>query len=207
MYQQPQQSYQASSFTPAYMASPQPRIGRDQSYLSPRRAESFNSSSPFLSPTSRLPQTAQVQRSSGTSTPYPPMPPYNPAIHSATHYPTYGVQPESPYVQVMQPLVSNRPPSHLGMYSQQDPELDPSLVPRTGNLLGSQGEMQPPVYYGRASSEIQNAAAQQMGGGNALYMGQRTENIQDVAGYRPYDSLAGASNMGRPEEDVPPRSR
>lgn len=201
MYPQSQQPYQA--FTPTYMASPQSRISRDQSYLSPRRAESFNSSSPFLSPTSRLPQTTQVQRSSGNSTSYQ----YNQPIQSSTHYPTYGIQPQSPYVQVMQPMASNRPPSNLGMYSQQDPALDPSLVPRTSNLLGSQSEMQPPVYYERASSEIQNAPAQQMGSGNALYMGQRTESIQDVVGYRAYDSLPGASNIGRAEEDVPPRSR
>ncbi|OBT96375.1 hypothetical protein VE01_05624 [Pseudogymnoascus verrucosus] len=180
MYQQnPQQPMQTfDQFSPTYMApSPQQRINRgdqqQQGYFSPRRGnvEPFQAPSPYQSPTSRLPQTTQFQRSPAQNAFQ-----YNQPMQPPPMQAPYGMQPPPQQQQyapqpdlLMQPMPPNRSPGGLGMYQQPGPELDPLLgaPPKGGDILAGQGGMQPPgMFYGgrqQGPGMQQVRTSQQMG--------------------------------------------
>ena len=187
MYQQhPQQPMQAfDQFSPTYMApSPQQRMNRgdqqQQGYFSPRRAvEPFQPPSPYESPTSRLPQTTQFQRPPSQNAFH-----YNQPMQPPSMQAPYGMQPPLQQQQyapqpdlLMQPMPPSRSPGNLGMYQQPGSELDPLLAPKGGDILASQGGMQPlpEMFYGgrqqgpgmqqvRTSQQMGPAGQQGMGG-------------------------------------------
>jgi hypothetical protein len=204
--QQPQQSF--DSFSPTYMVSPQTRTNRDQQgYFSPRRGEPFQPPSPYQSPPSRLPPTTQFQRSPAHAFQF------NQPMQQASIQTSYGMQPQQQYAPqlLMQNMPPNRSPSNLGMYQQPDSDIDPMLAPKSSNILAGQGDMQPPMFYGRPSSAMQQmGTGQQIENAGNLYMGQRLDNMSggDMTGYRSFDPLAGGSDIGgRADEEIIPRPR
>ncbi|KFY88503.1 hypothetical protein V500_06309 [Pseudogymnoascus sp. VKM F-4518 (FW-2643)] len=194
MYSQhPQQQMQPfDQFSPTYMApSPQQRLNRDQQqqqgYFSPRRvAEPFQPPSPYQSPTSRLPQTTQFQRSPAQNAFQ-----YNQPMQPPSMQAPYGMQPPPQQQQyapqpdlLMQPMPPNRSPGGLGMYQQPGAELDPLLAPKPGGVLASQ-EMQPGMFYGRPGSGMQARPGQQQMGPGGQQMGPGGQQ-----------GMPGGQNMG-----------
>ncbi|KFY27080.1 hypothetical protein V493_03703 [Pseudogymnoascus sp. VKM F-4281 (FW-2241)] len=202
--QHPQQPMQAfDQFSPTYMApSPQQRLNRDQGYFSPRRGvEPFQPPSPYQSPTSRLPQTTQFQRSPGQNAFQ-----YNQPMQPPSMQAPYGMQPPPQQQQyapqpdlLIQPMAPNRSPGNLGMYQQPGPELDPLLAPKGGDILAGQGQMQPPgMFYGRQGSggmQQLRPGQQQMGpGGQQQRMGPGGQQQMGPGGGQ--QGIPGQQGMG-----------